>query len=79
MKANRLQGVRYEQKEEICMISNIGKHEKQVICDNCGGGFEAKSWKELQLIMKEEGWKTKKQGDSWANYCPECGKGECNE
>lgn len=54
------------------MIESIFKNKKQVVCDNCGEGFECDSWEEAQEEMKSQGWKTKKLNGEWVNYCKEC-------
>ena len=42
------------------MIENTYGKAKQVICDNCGDGFEVGCWSEARKRMSEEGWKTRK-------------------
>lgn len=58
------------------MIENIFGKRKQVICDNCGDGFEAESWEDAQSKMKLDGWATRKKDGVWVNYCGECTKEE---
>jgi Fe2+ or Zn2+ uptake regulation protein len=54
------------------VIENTYGKAKQIICDNCGDGFETEDWAEAQRIMKEEGWKTRKVNGEYVQYCPEC-------
>lgn len=55
-------------------ITNMyGKYgQKQVECDNCGGGFMAADWDEAQLTMKADGWKQKVIDGHWQHFCPDC-------
>lgn len=59
------------------MIENIGRKygKKAVICDNCGDGFESEDWESARSEMKERGWKTKKEGNSFKHYCDDCKEG----
>lgn len=54
------------------MVESIFGKKKQVVCDNCGDGFEAESWEEAQATMKELGWQTKRVNGLWVNYCETC-------
>ena len=54
------------------MIENTYGKAKQVICDNCGDGFEVGCWSEARKRMSEEGWKTRKVKGEYVQYCPEC-------
>jgi len=54
------------------MIETIYGSRKQVICDNCGDGFEADDFEDARAIMWQAGWQTVRLGDMWMNYCPQC-------
>ena len=46
---------------------------KQVVCDNCGEGFETDgTFKDAMQLMKEMGWKTKVVDNVYRHYCSEC-------
>ena len=54
------------------MIQNLYGGRKEVTCDICGDGFEAEDFEEARAAMRQEGWKSKKVGEIWLNYCPDC-------
>jgi Fe2+ or Zn2+ uptake regulation protein len=57
-------------------IENLyGKHGKAITCDNCGEGFETKSWDEALEEMRAQGWQKRKVDGEYKHYCPECQQG----
>jgi len=46
-----------------------------VECDDCGENEEVEgTFQDCLDFMKNNGWRTKKDGNDWLNYCPECGE-----
>ena len=58
------------------MIENIRLGGKAVTCDNCGDGFEADDWESARMIMKEQGWKTKRVNGVYQHFCADCSEEE---
>jgi len=58
------------------MIETIYKNKKEVICDNCGEGFECNSFQEALEIMKSEGWTKRIIDGAWKHFCAECSEEE---
>lgn len=58
------------------MIQNIyGRKGKQVICDNCGDGFEADDFDDALDQMCEDGWIKKRIDGTYNHFCPDCKEG----
>lgn len=52
--------------------SSVGKYR---ICDSCGKHSPyAESHNEALEKAAAEGWLTRKNGDTWEDFCPECRK-----
>lgn len=45
---------------------------KQVVCDNCGDGFEAEDWDDAQKRMRADGWGRKNVDGHFQHFCPDC-------
>jgi len=58
------------------MIESIGKGAFICICDSCGSEqLEGESFYDVKYDADEKGWLTKRYGDDWFNYCPNCAIG----
>ena len=54
------------------MINKLYKGTYEVICDNCGEGFECDTWEGVLESMRLEGWRKKLIDSTWVHFCSEC-------
>ncbi len=48
------------------------KDGKIVECDYCGDTLEATSFDDALFQIKDNGWKSIKESNSWGHYCNKC-------
>lgn len=43
-------------------------------CDDCGETLDTSEteWTEAMRVMKNAGWVSRKNGNSWEHFCPQC-------
>ena len=57
----------------ILFWSSIKVKKAYIICDGCGKATSyADSVEQARIKAKAEGWISKKNGDKWEAYCPDC-------
>ena len=46
--------------------------EYYLVCDNCGKRISFEDFWDAVNYKKENGWKSRKQGEDWIDICNEC-------
>lgn len=47
----------------------------EIVCDQCETEHlfdHVDGWQDFMQQMRDEGWRSRKVGEDWRHYCPDC-------